>query len=58
MNEDCCENCFYVNIYDKGRAYAYCHRYPPTIDNNYPVIKLDDWCGEYKKAPKAIRLTD
>jgi len=64
MIEDCCENCFYMKKYPNGNEiYAFCCLYPPTYGNNTIVaaeeflsIKLDNWCGMYKKAPKAMRI--
>ena len=54
-----CEQCRYCEvsgIHDGDRPAietARCHRYPPQsvdgpmgVETMYPIVKLDDWCGE------------
>lgn len=39
-----CSNC-------KHNAEPECRRYPPTV-HGFPVVRSDNWCGEY--APKVV----
>ncbi len=41
----CCESCYVYAPKDaeKGR----CRRYAPNMAG-YPVVYIDDWCGEHK----------
>ena len=47
-----CDSCmFYVPKKDnEGR----CRRNAPTM-KGYPVVYIDDWCGEHKKGSNPIR---
>jgi len=51
-----CETCrFFVPT--EMVVYGDCHRYPPD-DNGWPVVRKDDFCGEYqpKDAPDDIYI--
>lgn len=26
-----------------------CRRFPPTTPREFPVVRADDWCGEFKE---------
>ena len=56
----CCENCFFHRPV-KNPSYIHpgveCHRFPPIQEGTaqkpdpypFPLMKVDEWCGEYKK---------
>jgi hypothetical protein len=49
-----CKSCVFFEREGNTNA-GWCHRYPPVLPSNYdgtgrqiPLVRLDDWCGEYK----------
>ncbi|MFC1745019.1 hypothetical protein ACFL35_13585 [Candidatus Riflebacteria bacterium] len=50
--EEYCENCIFFEEREGGKGI--CRRYPPCpkpeggITAFWPVIELDDWCGEFE----------
>lgn len=58
MNKKC-EKCRFIEVLANRKDWGYCHRYPPTPDgkniftrDNFPVLSIDDWCGEFQKKGK------
>lgn len=52
-----CGGCYFKRKHADDREY--CHRYPPTpLDGVYqfPPVKHDDWCGEYKREERRERI--
>lgn len=45
----CCETCrfFVPKTGDSGKPLGRCRRHAPTMDG-YPVVYMDDWCGDHK----------
>jgi len=49
-----CETCRFSRMKLSALAMMNCMRYPPLINPNfvavgdYPIVKTDMWCGEYK----------
>ena len=51
-----CETCKFVDTSlhkmprESNPVYGICRRYPPSAENGreFPIVKLDKWCGEYK----------
>lgn len=49
-----CNSCmFYVPKADMGRL-GRCRRNAPTM-KGYPVVYINDWCGEHKKGSNPVR---
>ena len=44
-NRKDCEHCAYWG--HPHERYAICHRFPPTMTNQYPETFYWYWCGEY-----------
>jgi len=55
-----CESCmFYVPKFSHAadppcRGEGRCRRHAPTM-KGYPVVFVDDWCGEHKRGSNPIR---
>jgi len=49
-----CYNCVYSN-HRGSHDRKECRRYPPTVSSlstncsDFPMVKINDWCGEFKE---------
>lgn len=49
-----CGNCMYANYYSLYDKYN-CRRYPPKVSSlttncsDFPMVNVNDWCGEFKE---------
>lgn len=56
-----CATCLFYNDHDATDYNGQCRRMPPTGMRQWPLVKNDDWCGEYKttaKSPNAPAQAD
>ena len=46
-----CKDCVYsherADIDDFGFYFLECHRFPKRAGHGWPIVKEDDWCGEF-----------
>ena len=46
-----CKDCVYflkeAYVGDFGLPRNECHRFPKRAGNGWPIVKEDDWCGEF-----------
>lgn len=50
-----CVMCEFSQVHESNDAWFYCRRRSPSIvavgaQAVWPIVKTDDWCGEYKSA--------
>lgn len=41
-----CINCFFYRVKSHGE-WAVCYRHPPKQEGGFPIVRPDDFCGEY-----------
>ena len=44
-----CKTCMFCLVSKEKPEWGQCHRYPPGNHDCFPIIKVNDFCGEWQK---------
>lgn len=56
QNPECLKCLFFVR--EKNYNFGECRRFPPNQNNNqFPKVKIKEWCGEWKADTDVIAAT-